>query len=85
MTKRIQTSAFSNNLLSEVPAKPHAPLTPSNTVVTHHGKDILKKSQRKNRFLFAPIGGGKIGEAKDLGTKNPVLYLDFLLVYYFHP
>ncbi|CAB4311915.1 unnamed protein product [Prunus armeniaca] len=81
--KRLKALAFSNNLLSEVPAKPHAPLTPSNTVVKHHGKDILKKSQRKNRFLFsfpgllAPIGGGKIGELKDLGTKNPVLYLDF--------
>ncbi|PQQ02845.1 DNA-binding protein RHL1 [Prunus yedoensis var. nudiflora] len=81
--KRLKAVAFSNNLLSEVPAKPHAPLTPSNTVVKHHGKDILKKSQRKNRFLFsfpgllAPIGGGKIGELKDLGTKNPVLYLDF--------
>ncbi|KAL6281793.1 hypothetical protein ACE6H2_018674 [Prunus campanulata] len=81
--KRLKALAFSNNLLSEVPAKPHAPLAPSNTVVKHHGKDILKKSQRKNRFLFsfpgllAPIGGGKIGELKDLGTKNPVLYLDF--------
>ncbi|CAB4302079.1 unnamed protein product [Prunus armeniaca] len=59
---------------------------PSNTVVTHHGKDVLKKSQRKNRFLFsfpglfAPMGGGKIGELKDLGTKNSVLYLDFPLV-----
>jgi hypothetical protein len=27
--------------------------------------------------LFAPLGGGKIGELKDLGSKNPVLYLDF--------
>ncbi|BBH04245.1 root hair initiation protein root hairless 1 [Prunus dulcis] len=81
--KRLKALAFCNNLLSEVPAKTHEPLTPSNTVVKHHGKDILKKSQRKNRFLFsfpgllAPIGGGKIGELKDLGTKNPVLYLDF--------
>ncbi|KAI5334362.1 hypothetical protein L3X38_024495 [Prunus dulcis] len=81
--KRLKALAFSNNLLSEVPAKPHAPFTTSNTVVKHHGKGILKKSQRKNRFLFsfpgllAPIGGGKIGELKDLGTKNPVLYLDF--------
>ncbi|KAL6291706.1 hypothetical protein ACE6H2_009216 [Prunus campanulata] len=47
-------------------------------------RDILKKSQRKNRFLFAPIGGGKIGELKDLGTKNPVLYLDFLLLFMSH-
>ncbi|ONI25702.1 hypothetical protein PRUPE_2G315400 [Prunus persica] len=49
-------------------------------------RDILKKSERKNRFLFsfpglfAPIGGGKIGELKDLGTKNSVLYLDFPLI-----
>ncbi|KAL6322216.1 hypothetical protein AAG906_005169 [Vitis piasezkii] len=56
---------------------------PFKTVIKHHGKDILKKSQRKNRFLFsfpgllAPIAGGKIGELKDLGTKNPILYLDF--------
>ncbi|PQM41669.1 DNA-binding protein RHL1 isoform X2 [Prunus yedoensis var. nudiflora] len=46
-------------------------------------RDILKKSERKNRFLFsfpgllAPIGGGKIRAFKDLDTKNPVLYLDF--------
>ncbi|CAL9008909.1 unnamed protein product [Prunus brigantina] len=48
--------------------------------------NVLKKSQRKNRFLFsfpglfAPMGGGKIGELKDLGTKNSVLYLDFPLI-----
>ncbi|KAI5311384.1 hypothetical protein L3X38_000306 [Prunus dulcis] len=46
-------------------------------------RDILKKSERKSRFLFsfpghlAPIGGGKIRALKNLGTKNPVLYLDF--------
>ncbi|CAB4280281.1 unnamed protein product [Prunus armeniaca] len=53
--------------------------------LTLSGKDILKKSERKNRFLFsfrgllAPIGGGKIRALKNLGTKNPVLYLDFPL------
>ncbi|XP_016650012.1 PREDICTED: DNA-binding protein RHL1-like [Prunus mume] len=26
------------------------------------------------------MGGGKIGELKDLGTKNSVLYLDFPLI-----
>lgn len=82
--KRLKKLALSNNLLSETPAKTHSPLTPSKTVLKHHGKDILRKSHRKNRFLFsfpsllAPIGaGGKIGELKDLGTGNPILYLHF--------
>lgn len=81
--KRRKHLAFSNNLLSEAPLKAFSALSPSRTVIKHHGKDILKKSQRKNRYLFsfpgllAPITGGKIGELKDLGTKNPILYLDF--------
>ncbi|KAL4012582.1 hypothetical protein IC575_029686 [Cucumis melo] len=81
--KRLKKLAFSNNILSETQAKPQAYLSPSATVLKHHGKDIVKKSQRKNRFLFsfsgllAPVSGGKIGELKDLATKNPVLYLDF--------
>ncbi|XP_061988736.1 DNA-binding protein RHL1 isoform X2 [Rosa rugosa] len=81
--KRLKSLGFSNKLVSEIPARPQAPLRPSNAVVKHHGKDIIKKSQRKNRFLFsfpglfAPIAGGKIGDLKDLGTKTPVLYLDF--------
>ncbi|KAK8657041.1 hypothetical protein V6N13_098975 [Hibiscus sabdariffa] len=83
--KRLKKLALRNNLLSETPAAPqsYAPLTPSNQIIKHHGKDILRKSQRKNRFLFsfpgllAPISGGKIGELKNLGSKNPILYLDF--------
>ncbi|CBI40527.3 unnamed protein product, partial [Vitis vinifera] len=81
--KRRKKLAFSKNLLSDTPSKAFSALSPSKTVIKHHGKDILKKSQRKNRFLFsfpgllAPIAGGKIGELKDLGTKNPILYLDF--------
>ena len=81
--KRLKRLAFANSVLSETPANAHAPLSPSKAVIKHHGKDIAKKSQRKNRFLFsfpglfAPLGGGKIGELKDLGSKNPVLYLDF--------
>ncbi|KAG6584291.1 DNA-binding protein RHL1, partial [Cucurbita argyrosperma subsp. sororia] len=81
--KRLKKLAFNNNILSETQAKPQAYLSPSATVLKHHGKDIVKKSQRKNRFLFsfsgllAPVSGGKIGELKDLGTKNPILYLDF--------
>lgn len=80
---RLKRLAFSKRMFSESAAKPQAPLSPSKTVLKHHGKDVIKKSQRKNRFLFsfpgllAPITGGKIGELKDLGTKNPILYLDF--------
>ncbi|GAB2293191.1 DNA-binding protein rhl1 [Dionaea muscipula] len=81
--KRLKNQAFSNNLLSDAPARGFTPLTPSKTVIKHHGKDILRKSQRKNRYLFsfpgllAPINGGKIGELTNLGSKNPILYLDF--------
>ncbi|XP_073145107.1 DNA-binding protein RHL1 [Henckelia pumila] len=82
---RLKKLAFSRHVLSQNPAKlgPPAALAPSKTVMKHHGKDILRKSQRKNRYLFSfpgllgPISGGKIGDLKDLGTKNPVLYLDF--------
>ncbi|XVF30306.1 hypothetical protein REPUB_Repub16aG0045400 [Reevesia pubescens] len=83
--KRLKKLALKNNLISETPAAPrsYVPLSPSKQVIKHHGKDILRKSQRKNRFLFsfpgllAPISGGKIGELKNLGSKNPILYLDF--------
>ncbi|XP_021729790.1 DNA-binding protein RHL1-like isoform X2 [Chenopodium quinoa] len=80
---RLKNLAYSNNIISHSPAKDFTPLNPSKTVIKHHGKDILKKSQRKNRYLFsfsgllAPISGGKIGELTDLGSKNPALYLDF--------
>uniref|UniRef100_A0A803MP19 DNA-binding protein RHL1 n=1 Tax=Chenopodium quinoa TaxID=63459 RepID=A0A803MP19_CHEQI len=80
---RLKNLAYSNNIISHSPAKHFTPLNPSKTVIKHHGKDILKKSQRKNRYLFsfsgvlAPISGGKIGELTDLGSKNPALYLDF--------
>ncbi|GMI94210.1 hypothetical protein HRI_003090300 [Hibiscus trionum] len=83
--KRLKKLALKNNLLSETPAAPksYVPLTPSKQIIKHHGKDLLRKSQRKNRFLFsfpgllAPISGGKIGDLKNLGSKNPILYLDF--------
>lgn len=81
--KRLKKLAISKKMLSENPSRVNNFLNPSKTVIKHHGKDILRKSQRKNRFLFslpgllAPISGGKIGELKDLGTKNPILYLDF--------
>ncbi|KAF5199610.1 Nijmegen breakage syndrome 1 protein [Thalictrum thalictroides] len=80
---RLKKLALSRNLLSQTPSKPSSTLSLSKTVLKHHGKDIMKKSQRKNRFLFSfpgligPITGGKIGELKDLGTMKPILYLDF--------
>ncbi|KAL3628974.1 hypothetical protein CASFOL_028020 [Castilleja foliolosa] len=81
---RLKKIAFSRNILSQNPAKvSRQALAPSKMVIKHHGKDILRKSQRKNRYLFSfpgllgPISGGKIGDLKDLGTKNPILYLDF--------
>uniref|UniRef100_A0A2P2LD76 DNA-binding protein RHL1 n=1 Tax=Rhizophora mucronata TaxID=61149 RepID=A0A2P2LD76_RHIMU len=82
--RRLKKLAFSNNLLSKTPAKPLSQLAPSRTVLKHRGKDILRKSQRRNRFLFsfpgllAPISGaGKIGDLQNLGSKNPVLYVNF--------
>lgn len=87
--RRLKRLALARGALSEAPARCGAPLGPSKTALKHHGKDIVKRSQRKNRFLFsfpgllAPIGGGKVGELKDLGTKNPVLYLDFPQVWRF--
>ncbi|GMI88730.1 hypothetical protein HRI_002542400 [Hibiscus trionum] len=83
--KKLKKLALKNDLLSEKPPAPksYAPLRPSNQVIKHHGKDILRKSQRKSRFLFsfpgllAPISGGRIGELNNLGSQNPILYLDF--------
>ncbi|KAL2555277.1 DNA-binding protein RHL1 [Forsythia ovata] len=83
--KRLKKLAFSKSILSENSSRvgPSSALAPSKIVTKHHGKDIIRKSQRKNRFLFSfpgllgPISGGKIGELKDLGTRNPILYLDF--------
>ncbi|KAJ8536649.1 hypothetical protein K7X08_035050 [Anisodus acutangulus] len=81
--KRLKKLAISKQMVSENPSRINNSVSPSKTVIKHHGKDILRKSQRKNRFLFsfpgllAPISAGKIGELKDLGTKNPILYLDF--------
>ncbi|XVE62187.1 hypothetical protein DITRI_Ditri06bG0098300 [Diplodiscus trichospermus] len=83
--RRLKKLALKKNLFSQTPVAPksHLPLSPSKQVIKHHGKDIIRKSQRKNRFLFsfpgllAPISGGKIGELKNLGSKNPILYLDF--------
>lgn len=81
---RLKNLAIGKNIVSESQAKGFRPLRPTKQVLKHHGKDILRKSsQRKNRFLFsfpgllAPTTGGKIGDLKNLGTQNPVLYLEF--------
>ncbi|KAL1208952.1 DNA-binding protein RHL1 [Cardamine amara subsp. amara] len=82
--KRLKTLALDNRLLSDSPAICVSDsLKPSKQVLKHHGTDIIRKSQRKNRFLFsfpgllAPISGATIGDLDRLSTKNPVLYLNF--------
>jgi len=82
--KRLKKLAITNNIVSDTQVRAPYSLNPSNFFVKHHGKDIIRKSQRKNRYLpsfpglLAPVnGGGKIGELKDLSSKSPVLYLDF--------
>ncbi|GAB4842724.1 hypothetical protein Ancab_012699 [Ancistrocladus abbreviatus] len=49
---RLKKLAHSKNLLSETPTKSFTLLISSRTVLKHHGKDILKKSQRKNRSRY---------------------------------
>nr|XP_043617346.1 DNA-binding protein RHL1 [Erigeron canadensis] len=82
--KRLKKLAITKGIISETPAKASSlALNPSKIVTKHHGKDILRKSTRKNRFLFSfpgligPVSGGKIGELQDLGSKNPILYIDY--------
>jgi len=84
--RRLRTLAFSNGLLQRGdPPAPRAPLAPSAAVARLQGRDIVRRGgQRKSRFLFSFPGllapaasGGRVGELADLGTKNPVLYLEF--------
>ncbi|ERN09413.1 DNA-binding protein RHL1 isoform X2 [Amborella trichopoda] len=81
--KKLKHLALSQKLLSRAPAKPSSPLEPSKMVTKQDGRDIVKKGHRKSKFLFAfpgllaPVSGGKIGELADLGSKNPILYIDF--------
>ncbi|KAG2608710.1 DNA-binding protein RHL1-like isoform X2 [Panicum virgatum] len=84
--RRLRTLAFSNGLLQRGdPPAPRAPLAPSAAVARLQGRDIVRRGgQRKSRFLFsfpgllAPAASGdRVGELADLGTKNPVLYLEF--------
>ncbi|KAF2588887.1 hypothetical protein F2Q70_00038201 [Brassica cretica] len=81
--KRLKSLALDNKLLSDSPSRCLSSLKPSKQVLKHHGCDIIRKSQRKNRFLFsfpgllAPVSGATIGDLDRLSTKNPVLYLNF--------
>ncbi|CAL5040718.1 unnamed protein product [Urochloa decumbens] len=84
--RRLRSLAFSNGLLQRGdPPAPRAPLAPSAAVTRLQGRDIVRRGgQRKSRFLFSFPGllapaasGGRIGELADLGTKNPLLYLEF--------
>ncbi|KAK8971424.1 DNA-binding protein RHL1 [Platanthera guangdongensis] len=81
--KRLRSLAVSKKILRRSPANASAPLGPSKAVVKLQGRDIVKRGQRKSRYLFsfpgliAPLSGGKVGELANLSTKNPVLYLEF--------
>uniref|UniRef100_A0A0E0HX71 Uncharacterized protein n=1 Tax=Oryza nivara TaxID=4536 RepID=A0A0E0HX71_ORYNI len=86
--RRLRSLAFSNGLLQRgEPAAPRSALAPSTAVSRLQGRDIVRRGgQRKSRFLFsfpgllapaAAASGGRVGELADLGTKNPLLYLDF--------
>ncbi|KAL0913672.1 hypothetical protein M5K25_017149 [Dendrobium thyrsiflorum] len=81
--KRLRSLAVSKKILRRSPANASGPLEPSKAVVKLQGRDIVKRGQRKSRYLFsfpgliAPLTGGKIGDLADLATKNPVLYLEF--------
>ncbi|TKW23601.1 hypothetical protein SEVIR_4G302200v4 [Setaria viridis] len=84
--RRLRSLAFSNGLLQRAdPPAPRTPLAPSDAVARLQGRDIVRRGgQRKSRFLFSFPGllapaasAGRVGELADLGTKNPVLYLEF--------
>lgn len=81
--QRLRKLAFSRKILSQTRSNPSRPLQPTKIIVNSDGKDIVKKGQRKNKYLFAfpglvaPVSGGKMGELVHLDTKNPVLYVDF--------
>ncbi|WOK94830.1 DNA-binding protein RHL1 isoform X3 [Canna indica] len=81
--RRLRSLALSRKLLRRTPSQPSVPLEPSKAVVKLHGRDLVKRGQRKSRYLFsfpgiiAPLSSGRIGELADLGTRNPVLYLEF--------
>ncbi|XP_057825908.2 DNA-binding protein RHL1 isoform X1 [Cryptomeria japonica] len=81
--QRLRKMAFSRKIISQVRANPSRPLQPSKSIIKSDGRDIVKKGQRKSKYLFAfpcliaPVSGGKMGELSHLDTKNPILYVSF--------
>ncbi|CAM6100265.1 unnamed protein product [Calypogeia fissa] len=82
-SKRLRELAVSRGLLSRSKANPVAPLLPTKTIRKCDGKDIVKKGNRKTKYLFAfpglvaPVAGGKLGELTHLDSRNPVFCIDF--------
>ncbi|KAJ3672282.1 hypothetical protein LUZ60_007003 [Juncus effusus] len=80
---RLRSLSVANRLLLPRPAEAAASLRPAKSVVKLDGRDVVKRGQRKSRFLFsfpgllAPLSGGRIGELACLASKNPILYLEF--------
>jgi hypothetical protein len=52
-------------------------------ILKSDGRDIVKRTTRKSKYLFsfpglmAPVAGGKLGDLTNLDSKNPVLYVEF--------
>ena len=67
---------------SEILDKPSGVKLPKN-VQNCHEKDITKKPNRKNRFLFAFPGlvgiknNSRLGIIENIDSPNPSIYLDF--------
>ncbi|KAJ7536743.1 hypothetical protein O6H91_12G080800 [Diphasiastrum complanatum] len=83
VSKRLRDLAIARGLLSRSQANPGAALKPSKVVLNCDGKDIVKRGQRKSKYLFAfpglvaPVAGGKFGDLANLDSRNPILYVDF--------
>eukprot|EP00252_Welwitschia_mirabilis_P008939 TRINITY_DN21206_c0_g1_i1.p1 TRINITY_DN21206_c0_g1~~TRINITY_DN21206_c0_g1_i1.p1 ORF type:complete len:446 (+),score=128.45 TRINITY_DN21206_c0_g1_i1:262-1599(+) len=81
--QRLRKLALRKKIISERKANSSDALKPSRAILNSDGKDIVKKGQRKSKFLFAfpglvaPVSGGKMGDLMHLDTQNPVLYVDF--------
>lgn len=81
--KRLRDLAFSRGLLARTKSQPSHLLRPSQVIFKSDGRDIVKKGNRKNKYLFsfpglmAPVAAGKLGELTNLDSKNPILYVDF--------
>ncbi|KAG6552671.1 hypothetical protein Mapa_005618 [Marchantia paleacea] len=82
-SKRLKELAVSRGLLARAKANAPAPLVPTKTIRKCNGKDIVKKGNRKTKYLFAfpglvaPVSGGKFGDLTHLDSRNPILYIDF--------